>query len=310
MNTHPPPDVDPHRNNPHAVGISVAQAQLMIYSPYVRKCTGKNRQGECFQQSNHPNTRWECSFASPNRDEFMKHCKNIMKRTKWKELVENMKPDDTDQYRCVYFSTDRNHVENHYKKGSGGELQGEEEGTQQYPKRGRWKSDESFDGRPDLKKMRQDATLLQGLYMQENGNHEGAATTLSLPDTFKTEELMNLLEKKLALDHDMCVSALSKLHSQGFNILGPLRALSKEAWLRLELPLALEEEIKSQIASKVYNPFYIPSSPVAGIPGWGSMSYWQQQGQGNYPYYPEGNGEESKGSKEDEGPNICDGTND
>lgn len=54
----------------------------------IRKCPGKNRQANCLQLSMHPNTRWECAFSSPSREEFLKHCKNISKRNKWKELGE------------------------------------------------------------------------------------------------------------------------------------------------------------------------------------------------------------------------------
>lgn len=51
----------------------------------VRKCLGKNKDMECIQGGDHPNTRWECAFETSNKEEFLKHCKNIQKRTKWRE---------------------------------------------------------------------------------------------------------------------------------------------------------------------------------------------------------------------------------
>eukprot|EP01119_Soliformovum_irregulare_P001299 TRINITY_DN11025_c0_g1_i1.p1 TRINITY_DN11025_c0_g1~~TRINITY_DN11025_c0_g1_i1.p1 ORF type:complete len:427 (-),score=125.06 TRINITY_DN11025_c0_g1_i1:82-1362(-) len=83
----------------------------------VRKCMGK-KQSDCLQQSDHANTRWECSYETQSKDEYNKHSKNIAKRVKWRELVDNIKPDKDGWYRCVYYSTDRHHVENHYTKGS------------------------------------------------------------------------------------------------------------------------------------------------------------------------------------------------
>ncbi len=125
-------------------------------SGFVRKCMGKNKQAECLQLGDHNNTRWECAFESQNKDEYTKHCKNIAKRLKWRELgnvtlyllsflssstcyiscywlfgiivivivivfwilVENNKPDKDGWYRCVYYSTDKHHVENHFHKGN------------------------------------------------------------------------------------------------------------------------------------------------------------------------------------------------
>lgn len=86
--------------------------------PIVRKCPGKSKQAECLQLSDHPNSRWECNFETTDKEDFQRHCKNILKRTKWREMVNNMKPDKDGLYHCVYFSTDRHHVENHYHKAS------------------------------------------------------------------------------------------------------------------------------------------------------------------------------------------------
>lgn len=47
---------------------------------------GKNKQVECLQNSDHQNTRWECNFETQTKEEFFKHCKNIFKRVKWREM--------------------------------------------------------------------------------------------------------------------------------------------------------------------------------------------------------------------------------
>jgi len=91
---------------------------LMEVNGFVRKCMGKNKQVDCLQLSDHPNTRWECAFETQSKDDYLKHCKNISKRLKWRELVDNNKPDKEGWLRCVYFSTDKHHVENHFHKGS------------------------------------------------------------------------------------------------------------------------------------------------------------------------------------------------
>jgi len=82
----------------------------------VRKCLGKNKQNLCLQSMDHNNTRWECSYETQNKDEFLKHCKNISKRVKWRDLIDGTKTDKEGFFRCVYFSTDLHHVENHYQK--------------------------------------------------------------------------------------------------------------------------------------------------------------------------------------------------
>jgi hypothetical protein len=70
---------------------------------------------------------------------------------------------------------------------------------------------------------------------------------LAVPDTMKVEELMELIEKKLELTHEMVLAASEKLLKQGYTIVSGLKSLTKEGWDKLELPLAIEEELKNQI---------------------------------------------------------------
>jgi hypothetical protein len=85
--------VSVYRTSPHQLAQIPLAAPVSPASPgnggplqLVRKCMGKNKQAECLQNQEHNNTRWECSFETPSKDEFMKHCKNIYKRVKWREL--------------------------------------------------------------------------------------------------------------------------------------------------------------------------------------------------------------------------------
>ncbi len=64
----------------------------------------------------------------------------------------------------------------------------------------------------------------------------------------KTDELMEQLQKKLEVPPEMCQEALQKLHKQGFFVVAGLKTMKKEAWERLALPLAIEEELKNTIA--------------------------------------------------------------
>eukprot|EP01114_Cavostelium_apophysatum_P016509 TRINITY_DN470_c1_g1_i1.p1 TRINITY_DN470_c1_g1~~TRINITY_DN470_c1_g1_i1.p1 ORF type:complete len:453 (-),score=88.95 TRINITY_DN470_c1_g1_i1:580-1938(-) len=75
-------------------------------------------------------------------------------------------------------------------------------------------------------------------------------SVLTIPDNLKTEELIDSVEKKLELSHEMCALAIDRLHKQGFVIVAGLRTLKKEGWERLDLPLAIEEELKTQLAMR------------------------------------------------------------
>jgi len=278
----------------------------------VRKCLGK-KQTECIQGDDHPCTRWECAFESQNKDEFQKHSKNISKRVKWRELVENVKPDKEGWYRCVYYSTDRHHVENHYQKGSADALSPSPSQIMRYKNyylqqtRGLGKSKNSkrwvnFPGGKremdddeeegnissearEYKKLRQDSSLLA--FFQENhangegGEKDGEHMPGYLPDQMKTDDLIDAIEKKLELSHEMCQIALEKLHKHGFVIVSVLKGLKKEGWEKLDLPLAIEEELKAQInMSRAYNPW------IYGMPFWGFPQNNMQWGN----YYGMGSG--------------------
>lgn len=263
----------------------------------VRKCLGK-KQAECVQGDDHLCTRWECAFESQNKDDFHKHSKNISKRVKWRELVEQVKPDKEGFYRCVYYSTDRHHVENHFQKGSTDPLSPSPSQIMRYKNyylqqsRGfgkvknskRWVNfggkremeDDEEEGNisPEVaareyKKLRQDASLIN--FFQENHasgengeGKDGEHLPGFLPDQMKTDELIDMIEKKLELPRDMCQNALDRLHKHGFVIVSVLKGLKKEGWEKLDLPLAIEEELKNQInMSRAYNPW------LYGMPFWG-----------------------------------------
>lgn len=228
-------------------------------SSYVRKCLGKNKQVECLQLGEHPNTRWECNYFTDSRDEFTKHVKNIYKRVKWRTLVDDTKPDSSGLLRCVYFSTDKHHVENHYSKamtdvtspGPSGVQRGSRRYNQtynpniivdvasQYGKRKGFgeEFEENYDDAAN-KKMTFDPTDME--YREQ----------FQYPDTTKTKELLDNLQKKLELPLEMCNSALEKLHNNGYFTLLGLRSLKPENWVRLDLPMAIEDELRKISAPK------------------------------------------------------------
>jgi hypothetical protein len=58
------------------------------------------------------------------------------------------------------------------------------------------------------------------------------------------KEIIDFVQKKLDLPQDMCEIALEKLHQQAcFNLAG-LRTIKAENWVRLGLPVAIEDELK------------------------------------------------------------------
>jgi len=95
---------------------------------------------------------------------------------------------------------------------------------------------------PMEKKMRSDSL---------SEDPELSADKSTMPDSTKTEELMDGIEKRLEIPHEMCQAALDKLHKQGFVLVAGLKTLTKELWMRLGLPLAIEEELKNQIYGRV-----------------------------------------------------------
>jgi len=256
----------------------------------------------------HNNTRWECSFETQNKDEFLKHCKNISKRVKWRDLIENVKTDKEGYYRCVYYSTDRHHVENHYQKGSSdGSLSPRPQQVMRYRsfmqkgygsgKKGKRDTDDGDeddnispeDTAREMKKLKQDASLL-GFFQEQHmdANGEGKEV-VHLPDNMKTADLITNIVKKLELAQEMGDQAIEKLHKQGFIIVSGLKTLKKEGWEKLSLQMAIEEELKSQIAqSRTFAPWY-----GMGVPfGWAfpHQSVWSGQynsmGQPIYVPYP------------------------
>lgn len=119
----------------------------------------------------------------------------------------------------------------------------------------------------EIKRMKHDSSLLS--FFQENhtanldgGSHmdhleskEGETVSIislmyavPLPDNLKVADLIDSIQKKLELPVEMCAAALEKLHKNGYVIISGLKTLKKEGWERLELPLALEEELKQQIS--------------------------------------------------------------
>jgi len=260
----------------------------------------------------HNNTRWECSFESTNKDEFNKHCKNISKRVKWRDLIENAKQDKDGLYRCVYYSTDRHHVENHYTKGSNDViLSPSPQQVMRYKnfitgrgytgRKGKRDDDDDDDNispedtAREMKKLKQDSSLLaffQEQHMDPNAN--------ALPDNMKIVELMGNIEKKLELAHEIIQSAVEKLHKQGFIIVSGLKTLKKEGWEKLELPLAIEEELKSQIASsRNFTPWYGMGVPFAwGFPHQVWSGQYNSLGQPIYVPYHQYDGSQETGSQE------------
>jgi len=280
-----------------------------------RKCQGKSKHDTCLQGADHPNTRWECSFETLTKEDLQKHAKNIMKRTKWRELVDSVKPDKDGIFRCVYFSSDRHHVENHYLKGQEITSPGSPNlrsykapytgpipinGKNKNGKRVSWPFDSRtpeglMDGSisPELaaremKRMKQDASLL-GLF-QENQATEADKENeeKGLQDSIKTEDLIKSIETRLEIPHDLCQQAMEKLHKQGFMIVYGLKNLKKEGWERLGLPMAIEQELKSLIGASKRNSFsYAP--------------YWTGNQSIFYPFPPyddDGSDEEMEKDKE------------
>jgi len=258
----------------------------------VRKCLGKNKASECLQNAEHQNTRWECNFETQSKEEYLKHLKNILKRVKWRDLVDNNKADKDGWFRCVYFSTDRHHVENHYQKGN--------DSYTPIPQNGktskRWVT--HFGGKRDLedddddtpefaaremKKLKHDASLLGFFQEQHAVTEANMEPRETIPDTMKTEELMDIIEKRLELNHEMAISAVDKLQKQGYKDVLSLKGITKEIWDKIDLPLAIEEEIKNSIQTNAYNPWY-------GIPfAWSfhQGGYWPTYNTNGQPmYYP------------------------
>lgn len=209
-----------------------------------------------------------------------------------------MDPGKEQLYRCVYHAVDRHHVENHFHKAEPPDLSESPSSSirhksmvprpgiqllspqQQYGRyqqqllmkkrngnRGNEADVEDDDEQKEIKKMRQDASLLQSFAWAENGDSNGTRRVSSrysldfysngldpnafpLPDLMKVEELMEHIEKKLQLPHAMVTKTVEKLHGNAFFTLGSLRSLKREGWTRLGLPLALEEEVKSQLSNK------------------------------------------------------------
>jgi len=282
--------------------------------PLVRKCLGKNKQNDCIQNMDHTNTRWECSYETTSKEDFSKHCKNIAKRVKWRDLIENAKTDKEGYFRCVYYSTDRHHVENHYTKGSSDVALSpspqqvmryknylSQRGAYNYatPKRAKRENEDGDDEdnispedtAREMKKLKQDASLLGFFQDQHMDPSAEGREVVALPDSMKTAELIEAIEKKLEIGHDICQGALEKLHKQGFMIVSGLKTLKKEGWEKLELPLGIEEEIKTQIAQ---SRSFAPSWYGMGVPfAWGfphQGGFWSGQynnlGQPVYMPYP------------------------
>jgi hypothetical protein len=281
------------------LGTPTGQVQL------VRKCAGSSKGHQCLQRFDHPNTRWECAFETNNKEEYMKHLKNIIKRNKWKEEVAKFEkePDPNGIFRCVYFSTDRHHVENHYHKGSSDPLTpspqqvmryknyyNSMQGKQQGRNGKRWhneaplKDDDETDEEPemrDFKKMKQDASLL-GFLSGEHPSDPNAERELALPETHKVEDLMDSIQKKLEIPHEMAAASLDKLLKNGFSTVGTLKGLNREGWEKLELPLAIEEEFKNTMYAPPSYPAFYGMVPFAWAPGLthqpaGTAAFWTGQ---------------------------------
>jgi hypothetical protein len=63
-------------------------------------------------------------------------------------------------------------------------------------------------------------------------------------DQTKVEELISQVQNKLQVPQDMCDEALKKLHAQGYFIAAGLKCTTEDGWRRLELPLAIEMELR------------------------------------------------------------------
>jgi len=228
-----------------------------LYSAVVRKCLGKAREA-CTQLGEHPHSRWECAFQTTSKEEFDSHCKNIMKKRKWREMILALKTDVNGLYHCVYYSTDRHHVENHYEKASAvHQMKSQLTSASPTPKK-KWQL--NF---PDKSSIREsdneddeiveDEGNVSKRLKTDTSNTGGVQLVPAVPDNTRTEELMDAVEKKLQVPHELCAAALDLLHKHGFFIAAGLKTLSKEAWERLNLlglPLAIVEELKIQLSTK------------------------------------------------------------
>jgi len=305
----------------------------------VRKCSGKSKSEECLQGGEHNYTRWECGFGSQNKEDLKNHAKNILKRTKWKDMVENAKADKDGVYHCPYNSTDRHHVENHHQKGTQAALS---PSPQQRTKRKR--TTEVSNGKPpllngngipkrwvnsftrregeedygidglnippeiaarEMKRLRQDAVLL-GLFQESHASDlqgqvggddkdgidkgvRGLQVVASLPDNTKIEDVLETVQKRLELPLEMIHSATEKLHSQGFVIVAGLKSLKRNGWEKLDLPLAIEDELKTQIHSpkKIFhNPSTYSANSTDTPSGFNMPLHWHYTNSQQPVYFP------------------------
>jgi len=81
---------------------------------------------------------------------------------------------------------------------------------------------------------------------------------------------------------------LKKLHKQGFIIVSGLKSLKKESWEKLSLPLAIEEELKNQLAqSRAFAPWYGMGVPFGwAFPHQGGFWSGQYNSMGQPIYLP------------------------
>jgi len=255
---------------------SFSQESIQQNSSLARKCPGKSRE-HCLQVSDHPNSRWECAFETQNQEQFKTHVKNVYRRTRWRDLIASSRPDASGYYHCVYFSTDRNHVENHFHKTTPEhqitKLQMKEEGS-----RLRKRSSSGFGEIMMDDNMQHPMNQSEKKYRNDSGlldESELSPDKVTLPDNTKTEELMDNIEKRLEIPHEIIQFSLDKLHKHGFVIVAALKALTRESWIRLELPLAIEEELKNQLYGRVS----YTALPV-------QMYTWSQPLTGQQVYFP------------------------
>jgi hypothetical protein len=66
-------------------------------------------------------------------------------------------------------------------------------------------------------------------------------------DQTKVEELIFQVQKKLEVPQDMCEEAINKLRAQGYFIAAGLKCTTEDGWRRLELPLAIEMELRRSV---------------------------------------------------------------
>jgi len=202
-------------------------------------------------------------------------------------------------------------VENHYAKGSGEHFSPIQESFSPLPHPTRYKGgyllqqrfgsppvssrnrkrfpnheDENFESEGG-KKYRQDMNPIMNLAQVAAEGEDKDEVVIA--DNMKIEEFVDQVCRKLEIPSEMAQITAQKLKDHGFQITAGLKNLKKESWEKIDLPLAIEEEMKSQIAGKVYNQFY------GMIPFWGlntTLSY-------GYPEDQETLGE-SEMSKDDE----------